>query len=66
MYSLLKFSSVALIAIQISAILLHILENISIIKNAIEDKNIIENRRKIYNYLLINASILIIYFCFAE
>jgi hypothetical protein len=62
--SLLKFSSVALIAIQITAILLHILENISIIKNFIEDKNISETRRKIYNYLLINISILIIYFCF--
>jgi hypothetical protein len=62
--SLLKFSSVALIAIQISAIFLHILENISFIKNFIEDKNISETRRKIYNYLLINASILIIYFCF--
>jgi len=62
--SLLKFSSVALIAIQISAIFLHILENISIIKNFIEDKNISETRRKIYNYLLINTSILIIYFCF--
>ena len=62
--SLLKFVAVAVIAIQISAILLHILENISIIKNVIEDKNISETRRKIYNYVLINTSILIIYFCF--
>ena len=62
--SLLKFVAVAVIAIQISAILLHILENISIIKNIIEDKNISETRRKIYNYVLINTSILIIYFCF--
>jgi len=62
--SLLKFIAVASISIQISAILLHILENISIIKNIIEDKNISETKRKIYKFVLINISILIIYFCF--
>ena len=61
--SLLKFFSCALVTIQLSAILLKLLENNSIIKKYIEDKNISDTRRKIYKYFLINISILIIFFC---
>lgn len=61
--SLLKFFSLASVTIQLGSILLHKIEHISIIKKYIEDKTISDTRRKIYQYLLINASILIIFFC---
>lgn len=62
--SLLKFFSVACIAIQLYELLLTWLLNIPQIKNFIEDKQISDTRRKIYQYLLINSSILIIFICF--
>ena len=61
--SLLKFVSVSSVTIQLCSIFLKILENNLIIKKYIEDKNISDTRRKIYKYLLINISILIIFYC---
>jgi hypothetical protein len=61
--SLLKFFSVSLVTIQLSAILLDKLENIKMIKKYTEDKNISDTKRKLYKYLLINTAILIIFFC---
>jgi hypothetical protein len=61
--SLLKFFSISLVTIQLGTILLNLLENIPIIKKYTEDKTITDTRKKIYQYLLINASILIIFFC---
>ena len=60
--SLLKYCAVTLVIIQITSIFLNILENNKTIKNVIEDKNITESRRKIYQYLLINIAILLIFF----
>lgn len=60
--SLLKYCAVTLITIQLTQKLLHLLQNNKTIKSYIEDKNISETRRKIYQYLLINSSILIIFF----
>ena len=61
--SLLKFFSVSLVTIQLSAILLDKLENIKMIKKYTEDKNISDMKIKLYKYLLINTAILIIFFC---
>jgi len=61
--SLLKYVAVSLVVIQITTIFLNILENNNTIKSFIENKNISETRRKIYQYLLINIAILIIFFC---
>ena len=61
--SLLKYCAVTVIVIQITNIFLEILENNKTIKSFIEDKNISESRRKIYQYILINIAILIIFFC---
>ena len=61
--SLLKYVAVSLVVIQITTIFLNILENNNTIKSFIEDKNISDTRRKIYQYLLINIAILIIFFC---
>jgi hypothetical protein len=60
--SLLKYCAVALVSIQIANKLLSVLQNNNTIKNFINDKNISETRRKIYNYILLNTSILIIFF----
>ena len=61
--SLLKYCSVTLITIQLTQKLLKFMQNNKISKKYIEDKNISETRRKIYQYILINASILIVFFC---
>ena len=60
--SLLKYCAVTIIVIQITSIFLGILEKNNTIKSLIEDKNITEPRRKIYKYILINFSILTIFF----
>jgi hypothetical protein len=60
--SFLKYLSTSILVIQITQILLGILENNNTVKSFIEDKNITETLRKIYKYLLINISILIIFF----
>jgi len=60
--SLLKYCAVVVISVQITKKLLQLLQNNKTIKNYIEDKNISDTRRKIYNYLLINISVLTIFF----
>lgn len=61
--SLLKYCAVTLITIQLTQTLLNFLQNNKTIKSYIEDKNITETRKKIYQYLLINTAILTIFFC---
>jgi hypothetical protein len=61
--SLLKYLSVSLVTIQLSYMLLNTLENIPIIKKYTDDNTISDTRKKIYQYLIINASIFIIFFC---
>jgi len=60
--SLLKYCAVSIMVIQITNILLGIFENNKTIKSYIEDTNISEKRRKIYQYILINIVILIVFF----
>ena len=60
--SLLKYVAIVLLVVQITNILLNILQNNETIKSYIEDKNISDLRRKIYKYFLINTTILIIFF----
>ena len=60
--SLLKYCAVVSISVQITKKLLNYLQNNKTIKSYIEDKNISETRQKIYSYLLINISILTIFF----
>lgn len=59
--SFLKYWAVAVVVIQLTNILLEKLENNKVIKNIIEDNNINETRKKIYKYILINISILILF-----
>ncbi len=61
--SLLKYIAVALLIVQFTNILLDILQNNETIKSYIEDKNISESQRMVNKYLLINATILTIFFC---
>ena len=60
--SLLKYCAVVSISVQLTQKLLHYLQNNKTIKTYTEDKTISNTRLKIYNYLLINISILIIFF----
>ena len=61
--SLLKYCAVGVVVIQLTNILLEKLENNKIIKNTIEDDTISDTRRKIYQYILINTCILILFIC---
>mgnify|MGYP000011484271 CR=1 FL=1 len=59
--SFLKYWAVAAVVIQLTNILLEKLENNKTIKNTIEDDTISATRRKIYQYILINLSIIILF-----
>ena len=59
--SLLKYIAVSAIAIQLYAILLKILLNISYIKKIIDNPNTTPSRKRIYQYLMINITILIVF-----
>jgi len=61
--SFLKYCSVGVVVIQLTNILLEKLENNKTIKNTIEDDTISDTRRKIYQYILINTCILILFIC---
>jgi hypothetical protein len=61
--SLLKYCASGLFIIQISYILLNILQNNQTVKNYIEDTTITDTRRKIYKYILINICMLITFLC---
>jgi hypothetical protein len=60
--SLLKYCAVVIISVQITKFLLQLLQNNKFIKKYTEDETISNTRRKIYNYLLINISVLTIFF----
>ena len=59
----LKLCSLGLVSIQCSLILLYILENNTTIQSYLEDNNISDTIKKIYKYLLINISIVIVFLC---
>jgi hypothetical protein len=59
--SLLKYCAVASVVIQLTNMFLEKLQNNKTIKSFIEDESISETRRKIYQYILINTAILILF-----
>ena len=61
--SFLKYCAVGVVVIQLTNILLEKLKNNKTIKNTIEDDTISDTRRKIYQYILINTCILILFIC---
>jgi hypothetical protein len=61
--TLLKYFAIGIITIQLSIILLRMLENNPTIKEYIEDEKISEFRRKTYDYILINVATIIVFFC---
>ena len=61
--SLLKYCAVSILTLQITNILLNILQNNKTIKSYLEDETISDTRRKFYQYMLINICILTIFFC---
>ena len=61
--SLLKYLAVSLISVQLFSKLLSILLNISFIKNIINNPDITPSRKRLYQYILINISIFIVFLC---
>jgi len=61
--SFLKYWAVAFVGIQFTNILLEQLEDNKTIKSFIEDKNISETRKMIYQYILINIVFIILFIC---
>lgn len=59
--SFLKYWAVAVVVIQLTNMLLEKLQNNKTIKSFVEDKSISETRRKIYQYIIINIAILILF-----
>jgi len=61
--SFLKYFAVSAITIQLYKLVLDNLLNISVIKNKLEDKALSDTRRKIYQYALINFTIITVFIC---
>jgi len=61
--SFLKYFAVSAITIQLYSFLLKKLLDLQYIKNILNDPKLSETRKKIYQYLLINITILIIFIC---
>jgi hypothetical protein len=59
--SFLKYWSVAVVVIQLTNMFLEKLQNNKTIKSFVEDKSISETRKKIYQYIIINIAILILF-----
>ena len=59
--SFLKYCAVGSVVIQLTNMFLEKLQNNKTIKSFIEDESISETRRKIYQYILINTAILILF-----
>jgi hypothetical protein len=59
--SFLKYWSVALVVIQLTNIFLEKLKNIKFVKNLIEDETISNTRRQIYEYIILNTSIIVLF-----
>jgi hypothetical protein len=61
--SFLKYFAVSAITIQLYSLILDKLLNISVIKNKLNDKTLSDTKKKIYQYILINATIIFIFIC---
>jgi len=61
--SLLKYFSVSAITIQLYRLLLDKILNIPVIKNTLDDTTLSDTKRKIYQYVLINATIITVFIC---
>ena len=61
--SLLKYFAVSAITIQLYKIILNKILNIPIIKNKLDDSSISDTKRKIYQYVLINITIISVFIC---
>jgi hypothetical protein len=59
--SFLKYWAVAVVVIQLTNMFLEKLQNNKTIKSFVEDKSISETRKKIYQYIIINIAILILF-----
>ena len=59
--SFLKYWGVAVVVIQLTNMFLEKLQNNKTIKSFVEDKSISETRKKIYQYIIINIAILILF-----
>jgi hypothetical protein len=61
--SFLKYFAVSAITIQLYRIVLDKILNIPVIKNKLDDKSLSDTKRKIYQYALINITIISIFIC---
>ena len=61
--SFLKYTALSLVVIQLTNICLEKLQNNKTIKSFIEDESISETRKKVYQYIIINTAILILFIC---
>jgi hypothetical protein len=61
--SMLKYFSVAAISIQLYRMLLDKILDIPIIKNTLDDETLSDTKRKIYQYILINITIITVFIC---
>jgi len=61
--SFLKYFAVSAITIQLYRLVLDKILNIPVIKNKLEDKSLSDTKRKIYQYALINITIISIFIC---
>jgi len=61
--SFLKYFAVSAITIQLYGIVLDKILNIPVIKNKLNDKTLSDTKRKIYQYILINITIISIFIC---
>ena len=61
--SLLKYIAVSSISVQLYGIILKTLLNITFIKQLVNNPNITSTRKRIYQYLIINISIFMVFLC---
>jgi len=61
--SFLKYFAVSAITIQLYTLILDKIMNISVIKNKLNDKTLSDTKKKIYQYILINITIISIFIC---
>jgi len=61
--SFLKYFAVSAITIQLYSLILDKILNISVIKNKLNDKTLSDTKKKIYQYILINITIISIFIC---
>jgi len=61
--SFLKYFAVSAITIQLYKIVLNKILNIPVIKNKLDDTTLSDTKRKIYQYILINITIISVFIC---